>query len=105
MTHKQCPLCLSPWFSITKMGLVEIDPEKLELADEGICLCKACGMAYDVLAGVETLSKDIGAFEVEWDLSEQKTTVIASDNNSYTVSVLLPLDVSEEKLKTFLTFS
>jgi hypothetical protein len=87
------------------MGLVEIDPEKLQLSDEGICLCKNCGMVYDVLAGVETLSKDIGSFEVEWDLSEQKTTVIASDNNSYTVSILLPLDISEEKLKTFLTFS
>jgi hypothetical protein len=75
------------------------------LEDEGIFLCKSCELAYDVLAGVETLSKDIGGFEVEWDLSDQKTTIIASDNNSYTVSVLLPLDISEEKLKTFLTFS
>lgn len=65
MKYKQCPLCLNPWYGITKMGLVEIDPEKLQLSDEGICLCKNCGMAYDVLAGVETLSKDIGSFKVE----------------------------------------
>lgn len=106
MIHKQCPLCLQPWFGFTKTGLFKIEVEELEKSDsDWLCICKSCNMTYDMLAGIESLSKDIGNFEVEWNLFDQKTIVIASNNNSYTVSVLLPLDISEEKLKTFLTFS
>ncbi len=108
MLHTICPNCKNAWSRLRKVKIETISTENM--SDQYSYTCTLCKIYYYPFDN-EIISKCLGNYEIEWDYSEGKTSILYPDvlHTSYlsvmTFDVLFPLDLTEDKLKVLLTFS
>jgi hypothetical protein len=86
----RCPVCGNDWKNI-------IDPYSY-------CLGKGCRTSFSRLCRKTDIWRHIEEYVIVWVISDKITEVYNHGRRILKVSSVIPLDITKEKLKTYILF-